>query len=143
MAPSSLPLPCQRSLWMSQVVNALWMILTGERLSLTDKRLLTILQSVENVLKSAQVASLVALLFPDLFKWFSPRYERARIMFEDCKSLMHVAIQNHIVSTLKEIKDYTICSIIDAAGDFFMLQTTVTKLLFRVTSCLKYFTYNF
>ena len=42
------------------------MILTGERLSLTDKRLLTILQSVENVLKSAQVASLVALLFPTL-----------------------------------------------------------------------------
>ena len=80
------------------VVNALWMILTGERLSLDDKRLLKIIQAVENVLKSAQVASLVALLFPTLFKYFSPRYERARVMFEDCKTLMRTAIYEHIVS---------------------------------------------
>ena len=81
------------------VVNALWMILTGERLSLDDERLLKIIQAVENVLKSAQVASLVALLFPTLFKYFSPRYERARVMFEDCKTLMRTAIHEHIVST--------------------------------------------
>ena len=79
------------------VVNALWMILTGERLSLTDERLLKILKSVENVLKSAQVASLVALLFPNLFKRFSSRFERARKMFEDCKTLMRSAIKTHMV----------------------------------------------
>ena len=79
------------------VVNALWMILTGERLSLTDERLLKILKSVENVLKSAQVASLVALLFPNLFKRFSSRFERARKMFEDCKTLMRSAIKAHMV----------------------------------------------
>ena len=79
------------------VVNALWMILTGERLSLTDERLLKILKSVENVLKSAQVASLVALLFPNLFKRFSSRFERARKMFEDCKALMRSAIKTHMV----------------------------------------------
>ena len=79
------------------VVNALWMILTGERLSLTDERLLKILKSVENVLKSAQVASLVALLFPNLFKRFSSRFERARKMFEDCKTLMRSAIMTHMV----------------------------------------------
>ncbi len=41
------------------VVNALWMILVGERLSLEDSRLLKIVESIENVLKSAQVITYV------------------------------------------------------------------------------------
>ncbi len=45
-----------------------------------------------------QVASLVALLLPTVFKYLNPRFERARVMFEDSKSLMRSAIQEHIVS---------------------------------------------
>lgn len=79
------------------VVNALWMILVGERLSLDDQRLIKIVQSIENVLKAAQVASLLALLMPGVFKMISPRFEGARVMFEECKSLMRSAIDSHMV----------------------------------------------
>lgn len=78
------------------VINALWMILVGERLDLDDKRLLHIVKAIEAVLKSAQVASLVAILFPTIFKMFHPRFERARVAFEDAKVLMRSAINQHI-----------------------------------------------
>lgn len=55
------------------IVNALWMIIAGQRFNLNDQGLLRLVQSVEKVMKSAQVASLLAILFPNIFKWTHPR----------------------------------------------------------------------
>ena len=83
------------------IVNALWMILVGERFNLNDQGLQQLVRSVENVLKSAQVASLLSILCPDLFKWIHPRFKRAKDTFDDCKTLMRNAIQRHLdVSTV-------------------------------------------
>ena len=49
------------------------MIIAGERFDLNDQGLLNLVRSVEKVMKSAQVASLLAILFPTVFKWLYPR----------------------------------------------------------------------
>lgn len=82
------------------IVNALWMIIAGQRFDLDDQGLLHLVQSVERVMKSAQVASLLAILLPNLFKWTHPRFKRARDTFEECKSLMRTAIKGHMVTLI-------------------------------------------
>ena len=102
-------------------VNALWVILAGEKLDLKDERLHKIVSSIEKVVRNSQVSSLAAILFPTLFKILSPRYARARETFEVARSLMVEAIEKHhanleekdsemgdfIECYLKQIKDTT------------------------------------
>ena len=83
------------------ILNSLWTILTGKRFSLTDERLSNILKSLESVLKDAKMASLVALLLPNLFKMFSTRFQRGRVIFEELKQIVQTSIQEHLVSLFK------------------------------------------
>ena len=51
--------------------------------------------AIENVLRDAKVSGLLAVLFPTLFKYLHPRFERGRRTFESCRSLMKEAISRH------------------------------------------------
>jgi hypothetical protein len=57
------------------------------------------------VLQSAQVTSLAAIFFPNLFKYFSARYARAKKAFEDTRCLMKGAINDHIKKRSKHFRN--------------------------------------
>ncbi len=67
------------------VVNVLWFILVGQRLDLDDQRLLGVVHAIDRVLKSAEVSSLLAVLWPQLFKLVHPRFKAAKETFEDAR----------------------------------------------------------
>ena len=79
------------------VVNCLWLIIAGQRYDLNDQRLLTLIQNLENLLKSSKVISLWALLFPTLYARFHPRFQEAKSTFDDFKQMMRLAIDQHRV----------------------------------------------
>ena len=80
------------------VFNALWVIIAGQRFDLNDQKLLHVIEKLENLLKSSKMVSLVALLFPDLYSRFHPRFQEAKSMFDDFKQMMRSAIDQHLVS---------------------------------------------
>ena len=55
-----------------------------------------VVKSIDSVLQSAQVASLAAMFFPKLFKCLSTRFATAKQAFDDARTLMKVAINDHI-----------------------------------------------
>nr|APH81376.1 cytochrome P450 CYP3034A1 [Tigriopus kingsejongensis] len=77
------------------IVNALWVILVGERLELDDARLLDIVKTLDKLLRGAQVSGLLSVLFPTLYKYFHPRFALAKNTFESMRSLMTQAIEDH------------------------------------------------
>ena len=90
------------------IVNALWVLLVGEKLDLHDDKLADIVKAIDNVLMSAQVSSLLALLFPTLFKWFHPRFKRAQMAFEKARSLVRPKIKQRAEMIFGD--NYTITS---------------------------------
>ena len=77
------------------IVNALWLLLTGQQFDLGDQKLLDLVDALDNVLRSAKVNSLLSVLFPDLFRLFHPRYKRAEATFEKARSFMLQVIESH------------------------------------------------
>ena len=61
-------------------------------------RLLSLIQNLENILKSSKMISLTALLCPSLYARFHPRFQEAKSMFDDFKQMMRSAIDQHLVS---------------------------------------------
>ena len=51
---------------------------------------------------SAQVSSLLALIFPTLFKWFHPRFKRAKEAFEKARSLVRPKIKQRAEVIFKD-----------------------------------------
>ena len=64
-----------------------------------------IVKSIDRVLKSAQVTSLAAIYFPNIFKHFSTRFAQAKKAFDDTRDLMKSAINEHIQKRTKEIPE--------------------------------------
>ena len=87
------------------VVNALWMLLVGERFELGDKKLAEIVRALDDVLMSAEVSSLMALLFPTAFKWLHPRFKRAKAAFEHARSLVRPKIQRRAAAQYNTDQD--------------------------------------
>ena len=85
------------------VVNCLWLIIAGQRYHLNDQRLLSLIQNLENILKSSKMISLTALLCPTLYARFHPRFQEAKSMFDDFKQMMRLAIDQHLVSIVQGV----------------------------------------
>eukprot|EP00094_Tigriopus_californicus_P010881 TCALIF_10496-PA protein Name:"Similar to Cyp2j6 Cytochrome P450 2J6 (Mus musculus)" AED:0.07 eAED:0.07 QI:0/0.78/0.7/0.9/1/1/20/349/2332 len=77
------------------IINALWLILVGERLELDDERLLKIVRTMDKLLRETQVSGLFSVLFPTLYKMVHPRFKFARDTFESMRILMKQAIVEH------------------------------------------------
>ena len=74
------------------------MLLVGERFELGDKKLAEIVRALDDVLMSAQVSSLMALLLPTAFKWLHPRFKKAKAAFEHARSLVRPKIQQRAIT---------------------------------------------
>nr|AIL94126.1 cytochrome P450 CYP3034A1 [Tigriopus japonicus] len=77
------------------IINALWLILVGERLELDDERLLKIVRTMDKLLRETQVSGLFSVLFPNVYKMIHPRFKFAQETFESMRTLMKQAILEH------------------------------------------------
>lgn len=77
------------------IINALWLILVGERLELDDERLLKIVRTMDKLLRETQVSGLFSVLFPNVYKMVHPRFKFAQETFESMRTLMKQAILEH------------------------------------------------
>ena len=94
------------------VVNCLWLIIAGQRYHLNDQRLLSLIQNLENILKSSKMISLTALLCPTLYARFHPRFQEAKSMFDDFKQMMRLAIDQHLVSIVQGVPTSFRCEVL-------------------------------
>ena len=89
------------------IVNALWVVLVGEKLELDDPKLLNIVKTLDDFIRQdASPNFVLAQIGPWAVKWFSSHYRMAKSWFSQVKALILPYIEDHQKNTSDDSKDF-------------------------------------